>query len=77
MTKLNYEELAEHFAIHNFKYKIGGEPRIPTADDLKNIVEESIEHLKSVDDFATLSVGRLRIEKAGELYGVYTFFGDA
>jgi hypothetical protein len=73
--ELDYNELHQHFVKNDWKWAIGGELQIPTADDLKKTVEHFIDKLEYEPVFAKAMIGRLVIEKRHHMFDVYVLFG--
>jgi hypothetical protein len=68
------EELESLFILKGYEWKIDGELRIPTAEDISDVFERAKEML-SVGD--SIEIGRLIInEYDTDLYDVYVKIGE-
>lgn len=70
------DELESIFIVHDYRWKIDGVLRYPTAEEIRQTIDKAVERLHNEDDEAQLEVGRLIIKKKQGHYDVYTMIGE-
>lgn len=76
MSEIDYGEIETHFAVHGYLWKIDGQLRFPTDDDIRLTVERAVTMLSKEPNGASLEVGRLLIKKSSTNYDVYVMIGE-
>ena len=72
-----FEDLHLHFVINNYTWRVDGEDKVPTAEDIESAVERAKELLDEIDG-GTLTVGHLVIAKMDanrDVYDIYVHQG--
>jgi len=71
------EELESLFLVKGYQWKIDGSKRFPTADEIRQAIEEAKLQLVDEEDYTQLEVGRLIIKKQQGNFDVYVMIGEA
>lgn len=70
------EEIESIFLLHDYKWRIDGELRAPSSEDIETVIERAKTYL---DEGGSIEIGRLIIQKMDqdkELYDVYVHVGS-
>lgn len=75
MNKLNFAELARLYSTLGYKWRIGGEHRVPTEKELSQAIDKLSKELYDSNS-ELIEMGRLLIIRDGKHYDVYTLMGE-
>lgn len=75
-NEIDFEALAEHYEHNGYLWAMGGGMKIPTADDLAKAVNKMVERIENEPDQTKLAMGRLIVEKTGDVYDAYVYVGS-
>lgn len=64
------------FTFTGRKWKIGGEYRVPSEDDVKKVLDSAADALYSKQVGSTFSMGGLHVEKTRDGFDVYVHVGE-
>lgn len=70
------DELESFFLVHDYRWKIDGALRYPTADEIKRTIDKSVEELCDEEEGTQIEVGRLIIKKHDSGCAVYVLIGE-
>lgn len=71
------EKISLLFEVRNYKWRIGGELRHPTANDIEKVLREAKAALDNESGTeVSLEIGRLIVRKEAGHYDVYVHFGE-
>jgi hypothetical protein len=65
---MNYEALADLFVDNDWTWADQGREYYPSAEQLQHVVENLHEYLSVRDDLGSAEVGRLLVNREGDLY---------
>lgn len=68
---LNTFEIAKYFAERGYQWTFTDGRRIPTEDEIENVITRAVDALADEPDLTQLEVGRLIVQKHGQFYDVY------
>lgn len=71
------DELESFFMLHDYRWRIDGTLRFPTADDIRMTIDRAIEELYDERVGTQLEVGRLIIKKTPKHFDIYVRIGEA
>lgn len=65
------------FMANRWTWTIDGEPKEPTRDDIKDLLEQALSALEGTDSpAASIEIGRLIVKKDADHRDVYLWIGD-
>ena len=75
MNDNDYIELEQFFKDKDYKWKIGGIRRHPSASDIKQAVDRAVEMLQG-EDYGQLEIGRLIVRREEDRFDLFVMAGE-